>query len=35
MFKILRGFVMKVKDYFVGIYYSEIESIDNFYRQYR
>ena len=32
MFKILRELIVKVKDYFVDIYYSEIESIDNFYR---
>ena len=32
MVKILRELIVKVKDYFVEMYYSEIESINNFYR---
>jgi len=32
MFNILFEFIVKLKDYFLDIYLSEIESIDNFYR---
>lgn len=35
MFKMLLRTIEMVKDFFQGIYYAELDHIDNFYRQYR
>jgi hypothetical protein len=35
MFRMFGYILESVKDFFTDIYYSEMEAIDNFYRQYR
>ena len=35
MFKVLFRAIEMAKDFFQGIYYAELNHIDNFYRQYR